>query len=152
MKAKWVTSLLLVVALVVFLGGCCYRAVKEAPPPPPPPPNLESVYFDFDKATLTAEAQATLQRNIEVLNAHPDIKVCIQGNACALGNDQYNQMLSERRAAAVEAFLIKGGISADRLSKVGYGATQLQMPEPNPNRIQSDAAKANRRVDLKVVE
>jgi outer membrane protein OmpA-like peptidoglycan-associated protein len=156
MKAKVVTFLLLVVALGFFLGGCCKRAVKEEAPPPIPKVEekvvaLESVYFNFDKATLTQEAKTILERNIQVLKENPNVKVSVQGNTSAIATEQYNQMLSEKRATAVEGFLIKGGIAADRLSKVGYGKTKLQMPEPNPNKTESAAAKANRRVDFQII-
>ena len=147
MKAKLVTILLLVVSLGFFLGGCCKWAVKETPLL-----KLDPVYFNFDKATLTPDAKAILGKDIQVLKDNPDVKVNIQGNTCASGDNQYNQKLSESRATAVEGFLVQGGIAADRLSKVGYGETQMQMPEPNPNKIESSAAKANRRVDLKVIE
>jgi Outer membrane protein and related peptidoglycan-associated (lipo)proteins len=106
---------------------------------------------NFDKATLTQEAQTILTRNIQVLKENPKVVVSIQGNTSAIGTEKYNQKLSERRAKAVEEFLIKGGIAPDRLSKIGYGKTKLEMPEPNPKIIESAAAKTNRRVDFKII-
>jgi OmpA-OmpF porin, OOP family len=55
--------------------------------------------------------------------------------------------LSERRAKSIEEYLIKEeGIAPDRLSTIGYGKTRLEMPEPNPEITESEAAKAKRRV------
>ncbi|MBI5675080.1 MAG: OmpA family protein [Nitrospirae bacterium] len=113
---------------------------------------LEDVHFDHDKSTLTKEAQVILRRNIQVLKENPDMKIVIKGHTSASGSEEYNHALSHRRAASVEAFLInEGGIASNRLSKIGYGETMLEMPEPNPKIIESAAAKANRRVVFEIV-
>lgn len=129
--------------------------IKPAPMPAPmPAPKvivLEDVHFDLDKSTLTKEAQTILKKNIQVLKENPNVKVVIQGHTSAAATEAYNQKLSERRAASVSAFLVKeGGIAADRLSTVGYGETNLEMPEPKPENKESAAAKTNRRVIFKV--
>jgi|WetSurMetagenome_2_1015567.scaffolds.fasta_scaffold01338_7 outer membrane protein OmpA-like peptidoglycan-associated protein len=112
---------------------------------------LEDVHFDLDKSTLTNEAQMILEKNIRVLQENPDMKIRIQGHTSAIATEEYNQLLSERRAASVSAFLIKrGGIASDRLSTVGYGEARLEMAEPNPEIAESAAAKVNRRVIFKV--
>jgi outer membrane protein OmpA-like peptidoglycan-associated protein len=113
---------------------------------------LEDVHFDLDKSTLTKEAQTILKRNIEVMKENPNVRIRIEGNTSAIATEEYNQRLSERRAKSVEEFLVKeGGIAPDRLTEIGYGETRLEMPEPNPEITESEAAKTNRRVIFKII-
>jgi len=113
---------------------------------------LEDVHFDLDKSSLTPEAQMILKRNIQVLKENPDMKIVIQGHTSAIATEEYNQKLSERRVASVNEFLQQqGGIGPSRLSTIGYGETRLEKPEPNPEIVESPAAKVNRRVIFKVI-
>ena len=108
---------------------------------------FEDVHFDFDKSTLKPEAQAILKRNIQLLKDNPKAKVRIAGYTSAAGTMAYNQSLSERRANAVQEYLINEGIiTPDRLSTIGYGETNPAMYEAAPKEIYSKAAKANMRV------
>lgn len=131
------------------------------PPPPSPEPKpepakviiFEDVYFDFDMILLTKETKETLKRDIQILKENIEVKVQIEGYACAHGREKYNLLLGERRAAAVKEYLIKeGGISPDRLTTISYGEGRLAMPEiPTSKNKNSKEAKANRRVHLKVI-
>ena len=108
---------------------------------------FEDVHFDFDKSTLKPEAQARLKRDIQLLKDNPNAKVRIAGYTSAAGTMAYNQALSERRAKAVQEYLINEGIiTPDRLSTIGYGETDPAMYEAAPKDIYSKAAKANMRV------
>jgi outer membrane protein OmpA-like peptidoglycan-associated protein len=108
---------------------------------------FEDVHFDFDKSTLNPEAQTILKRNIQLLKDNPKAKVRIAGYTSASGTEAYNQKLSERRAKAVQEYLINEGIvTPDRISTIGYGETNPAMYEAAPKEIYSKAAKANMRV------
>jgi len=108
---------------------------------------FEDVHFDFDKSTLKPEAQTILKRNIQLLKDNPNAKVRIAGYTSASGTEAYNQALSERRAKAVEDYLINEGvITRDRLSTIGYGESDPAMYEASPKDLYSTAAKANMRV------
>lgn len=113
---------------------------------------LEDVHFDYDKATLTTEGKAILERNLSALKERPGVKVQIEGHACAHGTEKYNMALSERRALAVKEFLVKGGVDAARMTTISYGETRLLMPEkPTAKNKNSKEAKANRRVHFEVI-
>jgi outer membrane protein OmpA-like peptidoglycan-associated protein len=113
---------------------------------------FEDIHFDFDKSTLKPEAQAILKRNIQMLKDNPNAKVRIAGYTSAAGTHLYNQKLSERRAAAVQEYLISEGvITPDRLSTIGYGETDPAMYEAAPKEIYSKAAKANMRVLFEII-
>lgn len=113
---------------------------------------FEDVHFDFDKSTLKPEAQTILKRNIQVLKNNPQAKVRIAGYTSASGTHAYNQKLSERRANAVQEYLINEGVIArDRLSTIGYGETNPARYEAAPKEIYSNAAKANMRVLFEII-
>jgi outer membrane protein OmpA-like peptidoglycan-associated protein len=113
---------------------------------------FEDVHFDFDKSTLKPEAQARLKRDIQLLKDNPNAKVRIAGYTSAAGTMAYNQALSERRAKAVQEYLINEGIiTPDRLSTIGYGETDPAMYEASPKDLYSKAAKANMRVLFEIV-
>ncbi len=113
---------------------------------------FEDIHFDFDKATLKPEAQSILKRNIQLLKANPNAQIRIAGYTSAAGAEDYNQSLSERRANAVQEYLINEGIiSRDRLSMIGYGETRPAMPEAAPKELYSTAAKANMRVLFEII-
>jgi outer membrane protein OmpA-like peptidoglycan-associated protein len=113
---------------------------------------FEDIHFDFDKSTLTPEAQAILKRDIQKLRDNPNAKVRLAGYTSASGTDAYNQALSERRAKAVQEYLINEGIiTPDRLSTIGYGEADPAMYEASPKELYSKAAKANMRVLFEIV-
>jgi OOP family OmpA-OmpF porin len=113
---------------------------------------FEDIHFDFDKSTLTKEAQVILKRNIQILKENPKAKVRIAGYTSASGTEEYNQKLSERRAKAVKDYLVEEGIiTPDRLSEIGYGETRPAMYEAAPKDLYSNAAKANMRVLFEII-
>jgi len=113
---------------------------------------FEDIHFDFDKSTLKPEAKAILKRNVQMLKDNPKAKVRIAGYTSASGTPEYNQSLSERRAAAVQEYLVSEGvITPDRLSTIGFGETDPAMYEAAPKELYSKAAKANMRVLFEVI-
>ena len=113
---------------------------------------FEDVHFDFDKATLKEEAKVILKRSVQILKDNPKTKVRIAGYTSASGTRDYNQALSERRAKAVEEYLIQEGIvTPDRLSIIGYGETRPAEYEAAPKNLYSKAAKANMRVLFEII-
>jgi len=113
---------------------------------------FEDVHFDLDKSTLTEEAKTVLKRSIQILKNNPQANVRIAGYTSASGTEEYNQSLSERRATAVEKYLVgEGVILSDRLSTIGYGETKPAEHEAAPKQLYSKAAKANMRVLFEII-
>jgi OmpA-OmpF porin, OOP family len=79
--------------------------------------------FDVDSDKLQPESTPKLEELRKMLADHGDLKLVIEGHTDATGDDAHNQELSQRRAAAVVAFLTANGISADRVQAVGKGET-----------------------------
>ncbi len=114
---------------------------------------LENSHFDFDSVAINENGKTILNHNLLTLKASPDMKLRISGHASAAGTEEYNQSLSERRAEAVKAYLVKeGGIDANRLSTIGYGKQSPAKHEADPADILSPAALANMRVVIEIIE
>lgn len=107
------------------------------------------VLFDFDKATLRADAEPALTRAAEVLRSYPDAQVSIGGHADAKGDDAYNQALSMRRARAVADRL---GAAIDRsLGAEGFGETRPVAPNAGPDGSDDpEGRQKNRRVEIRI--
>jgi outer membrane protein OmpA-like peptidoglycan-associated protein len=107
--------------------------------------NLSDVLFDFDKATLRPGAREKLAKVAGIILAHPGLKADAEGHADAIGTDDYNQRLSERRAESVRAFLVQEGIPATAVSATGFGESR-----PVATNGTETGRQQNRRVELVV--
>ena len=112
---------------------------------------LEDQHFFFDSSEVTENGKTVLNYNIKLLKENPKMEILIAGYTSASGTAEYNQKLSERRAAAVREYFIKGGIARDRLTQIGYGAKHPAEYEAVPSDIYSEAAKANMRVIFEII-
>lgn len=108
---------------------------------------LNNIFFDFNKATLTDESVAELNRLIKLLNDTPTLNIEISGHTDNVGSASYNKTLSENRAKAVVNYLTKKGISADRLTFAGYGFSQ-----PVARNDTEEGRQQNRRTEFKVMK
>lgn len=82
---------------------------------------LEDIYFDFNQYTLTAEAQAKLQKTAAWLEQHPTVTVLVEGHCDERGSQEYNLALGQRRAVSVESYLSSLGTDAARMETISYG-------------------------------
>jgi outer membrane protein OmpA-like peptidoglycan-associated protein len=104
---------------------------------------LGDVLFDTGKATLKPGAYTTIDRLATVLKEDGSRKVLIEGHTDSVGTDEYNQSLSERRAASVQAALFERGVEASQISVVGKGETT-----PVASNDNAAGRQQNRRVEL----
>ncbi|MBO5810256.1 MAG: OmpA family protein [Bacteroidales bacterium] len=89
---------------------------------------IRNIYFKFDSADLTSESEEGINEVYDFLVQHPYLKIEIMGHTDDMGNADYNQLLSERRAESVAEALIKKGISSERIKTKGCGSTQPLFP------------------------
>ena len=108
---------------------------------------LGDVLFDTGKATLKAGAYSTIDRLATVLKEDASRKVLIEGHTDSVGSNEYNQSLSERRAASVQAALFERGVAASQISTVGKGETTPVASNDNVGGRQQ-----NRRVELVIAQ
>jgi peptidoglycan-associated lipoprotein len=81
----------------------------------------DRVFFETDSTQLTAEAQATLNRQAQWLLLYPQYTVTIEGHADERGTREYNFALGNRRAAAVQTYLASRGVPLSRMTTISYG-------------------------------
>jgi peptidoglycan-associated lipoprotein len=170
MKRIWLLLIISAIALSLMLSACGHK--KEVapettttptvapppettkavePPPPPPKPVLkesqfQTVYFDFDKYNLRADARAALDHNFQLLQEFPDVIIKIEGHCDERGTVEYNLSLGEKRAQAAKTYLVTAGISADRIQTISYGKERPVDPGHN------EAAWAkNRRCEFRII-
>ena len=101
------------------------------------------INFDTGKATIKPDSDQTLDSAAAALKAAPNLKIEVAGHTDNVGSSQANEKLSDERAKAVMAALVKRGITANRLTAKGYG----QSSPVADNRTEEGRAK-NRRVEL----
>jgi outer membrane protein OmpA-like peptidoglycan-associated protein len=107
--------------------------------------NMSDVLFDFGKYTLKPGAREKLAKISGIVLAHPGLKLQVEGHTDSVGSDQFNQVLSEQRAASVRDFLVEQGVAAGSVSARGFGKTQPVASNDTP-----EGRQRNRRVELVV--
>ena len=131
------------------IAGCDGVPVAEAPVVAPTATKVvlnADTFFDFDKDTLKPEGRQVLDQvasQVDTINLETLIAV---GHTDSIGTEQYNQGLSERRAASVKNYLVSKGIPADRIYTEGKG--ELNPVASNATR---EGRAQNRRVEIEIV-
>lgn len=137
------------------------------PPPPPPPPapieqakeapaaappasvsqlaNLADVFFDYDRYTVRGDAKAALEANARLLKAEQGWKLLVEGHCDERGTLEYNLVLGERRAKAVQEYLADLGVSPSQIQITSYGKERPFCTEHN-----QDCWQKNRRAHFVV--
>ena len=105
--------------------------------------SMPDVLFDFNKYTLKPEARERLARVSGIVLAYPDLKLQIEGYTDAIGSEEYNQTLSEKRAAAVRDYLVSSGVSMNNVAAQGLGKA-----DPVADNSTASGRKLNRRVEM----
>lgn len=122
-------------------------APAPAPKPAPAPVAKEVITFNllfgFDKSAITDEMVPVLEQAKMILEEDAGVDFVVSGHTDATGPEDYNQGLSERRAASVKNWLVSNGVSAARLQTVGYGETRAKYDNGT-----KEGRKLNRRVEL----
>ncbi len=108
------------------------------------------VLFDFDKADLLPKAIPELEKVATVLKSYPNASCSIEGYTDNKGLKDYNQKLSERRAASVKSWLAAHGVASPMTTR-GWGAARPVAPNALPDgRDNPDGRQKNRRVEIVV--
>jgi flagellar motor protein MotB len=108
---------------------------------------LSNVFYEIDSWQLKSESMSELDNVVALLVENKNLAMEIGGYTDSTGSAEYNKTLSEKRALSVVNYLIKKGISADRLKSKGYGNAS-----PLGDNVTSEGRKLNRRTEAKIIE
>ncbi len=129
------------------------------PEPPKPAPRVElrdnkidfkeKIQFEVNKAVIKPESFSLLHDIADVINKNPQVKkISIEGHASSEGNAAVNKTLSDARAKAVMAYIIKKeSVDASRVAAKGWGSEKPIVPNDT-----EEGREKNRRVDFLVME
>lgn len=144
-----ILALSLAVSLAVAGAGCAKKPAATTPvppaptttpaptPPPTPPPapapapeppkpavsaaDLQVIHFAYDSFQLDDAARSALDSNAKLLRDNPDLSVSVDGHCDERGTVEYNQALGQKRAEAVQQYLVDQGLPATRFRVISYG-------------------------------
>jgi peptidoglycan-associated lipoprotein len=106
----------------------------------------DTIYFDFDKSTISSAERAKLDAVSEWFKANPGDALFLAGHADKRGTPEYNRALGERRALAVREYLVGLGLPAASLYTNSYGSDR-----PAVDGDTEEAYAKNRRVEIGVI-
>jgi outer membrane protein OmpA-like peptidoglycan-associated protein len=107
--------------------------------------NISDVLFDTGQYTLKPPAREKLAKVSGIVLAHPGLRLEVEGHTDSVGSDEFNQQLSEKRAATVRDFLTQQGIGINAVSARGFGKTM-----PVASNDTAAGRQLNRRVEMVV--
>jgi len=123
--------------------------VNVKPPPPAKVVDRLTIHVNFDsnKADIRKDDVGELQNAIAFVKKYPDHKISLEGHTDSMGAANYNQTLSEKRAAAVKAYLLGHGVmGGDRIATTGFGESK-----PIADNKTGKGRAENRRVEVLVL-
>jgi peptidoglycan-associated lipoprotein len=83
--------------------------------------NFERVRFEHDSSQITVESREALSANVELMRRFPDLSLEVEGHCDERGSSEYNLALGQRRADAIQKYMVLSGIAARRIATISYG-------------------------------
>ena len=108
---------------------------------------MRNVFFDTDSYELLSESLVELQKLYELLRVNPTLEISVEGHTDNVGEESYNQVLSENRAKAVTIFLEQKGIVSKRIAFKGFGESR-----PVESNDTHEGRARNRRTEIRVIK
>jgi outer membrane protein OmpA-like peptidoglycan-associated protein len=103
------------------------------------------ILFETNSANLQTEAKTNISKLATILDKYPDTNILVTGHTDSDGTEEYNQILSEKRAKSVSDYTMGKGINSSRFSIIGLGEN-----EPVASNETGDGKQLNRRVEIAI--
>ena len=113
---------------------------------------LQNIYYDLDKWEIRPDAAKELNLLVKVMEDNPKISIELSSHTDSRAGDQYNLILSDKRAKAAVNYLISKGIAASRMTWKGYGESKLLNRCKNNVACSEEEHQLNRRTEFKVTK
>jgi len=107
----------------------------------------KTILFDVNKSVVKTQAEFILDNIAKIMNENDDFNFIIEGHTDNTGVAEHNLQLSQERADAIKAYLIRKGVKAKRLEAKGYGQTR-----PIESNDTERGREINRRVEINVAK
>jgi outer membrane protein OmpA-like peptidoglycan-associated protein len=107
---------------------------------------IKGINFDYNKWDIKPQYRKALDESIDVLKLNPAMTIEIQGHTDSIASEQYNQVLSEKRAKATRDYFVANGVAPDRMSVRGFGETMPIASNDTP-----EGRAGNRRIEIKIL-
>jgi len=107
---------------------------------------MQGIQFETDKDVIKKSSYPILDKIVEVMKTNPTYMLSIGGHTDDVGSEEYNQVLSEKRAGSVRRYLIEHGVEESRIASKGYGKTT-----PIADNTTVEGRALNRRVEFEVI-
>lgn len=114
--------------------------------------DIKIIYFDLDKSKIRPDAAIDIAKIIEVMKEYPKMKVDVRSHTDSRQTFKYNEALSDRRVKSTIEWMIKNGISKDRITGRGYGENQLVNKCADGVECTEDEHQLNRRSEFIITE
>ncbi|MEN2398673.1 OmpA family protein [Flavobacterium sp. MC2016-06] len=111
------------------------------------------IYFDLNKSKVRYDAEIELNKVVLLMNEYPNMIIKIEAHTDSRANDNYNLILSDKRAKATRDYIISQGIAPERIeSAIGYGETQLINNCKNGVPCTDEQHQVNRRSEFIIIK
>lgn len=115
--------------------------------------DINPIFFEYDKSTITPQAQTELDKVVYVMQNFPNVVIKIESHTDSRGKDLYNLNLSDSRAKSTQTYILSKGIDASRIeSAIGYGETRLTNKCANGVECTEEEHFKNRRSDFIIIK
>jgi outer membrane protein OmpA-like peptidoglycan-associated protein len=146
-KREFLLCLVVLILISAFAGcpGRDRRSVRDS--------MTLHILFDYNKIIIKGNAYSELNEGLTFIKRYPGSRIEIAGHTDNIGTPQYNQTLSEKRAEAVRAYLIReGGVDPAKIFSVGYRDLHPVAPNQKPDGKDNPEGRAqNRRVEINIL-
>jgi outer membrane protein OmpA-like peptidoglycan-associated protein/tetratricopeptide (TPR) repeat protein len=113
---------------------------------------VENIYYDLDKCNIRTDAAGELNKLVSLMRRYPAMRIELRAHTDSRGDTDYNQCLSRCRARAAQLYLIKRGISKDRIEATGYGETMPVNGCTDGVECSEQQHQQNRRTEFRVIQ
>ena len=113
---------------------------------------FENLYYEYNSATIVAEAVSELEALLKVMNENTAMKVSLTAHTDSRGRADYNTLLSEKRARSAKLYLTRRGISADRIITYGNGESEIRNRCRDGVNCTEEEHKYNRRTEVSILQ
>lgn len=113
---------------------------------------LENIYYDLDKWFIRPDAAKELDRLVQLMNDNPSLTIELSSHTDSRAGDQYNLILSDKRAKAAVEYVSSKGIDKNRMRWKGYGESKLVNHCKNDVKCTEEEHQQNRRTEFKAIK